>query len=107
MNKNIFSFFNLLLKGQRYPSQKVQEEASEWTFTGDIFGSDNTGQATVYKVQRATSPFEQAAMKVYEKKFPKEGPPRTYREFIAMDLLKGLSHIDKTALIGQRDLQQF
>jgi hypothetical protein len=77
----------------------VEEEIDKnWKFSGDIFGSGDSGQAVVYKVKRLSPPHEEAALKAFEKKFPKEGPPRSYREFIAMKLLKGLLHIEKRRL---------
>lgn len=95
MSKNTFPFSNFLLEPVRYPPRIVQRETHKWKFSGDIFGSGNSGQAMVYKAKRRLPPYELAALKSFEKKFLKEGPSRSYREFIAMDRLKGMLYTHK------------
>jgi hypothetical protein len=99
LNKNTF-LFHFLLEEKRFPPEVVVEETKgKWELSGDIFGSGDSGQAVVYKIKSRLPPYEQAALKSFQKKFPKEGPSRTYREIIAMDLLKGLLHIDKNTTL--------
>ncbi|CAF2825930.1 unnamed protein product [Rotaria sp. Silwood2] len=86
----------LLLEEKRYPSPYVLNEIPEWEATGDTFGSKNgSGQGTIYKVKQKSSPFKQAALKVFDKKLNQEGRSRSYREYIALDLLKGAPHISQ------------
>jgi hypothetical protein len=103
LNTNTSSLVGFLLGRPQHPRDKVEDDIKNtWKLTGRIFGSGNSGQAMVYEAKKISSPCETVALKSFEKKFPKAGPSRCYREFVAMDLLKGLLYMNKSRFFVER-----
>ncbi len=63
---------------------KDLQNKNEWTYTGKILGTTGTGQGEVYLLRQISTPYKEAALKVYKRTDEQVKRMRSYREMIAL-----------------------